>query len=197
MVDLLPLGSTTSSLCFVSPMPDPFSVGICAFSGRLGRKTALRVSSSCFSSQGSEQASTVQVSRNFACDSPVGNEDTLSSAKATLCKGTSAVASVPQVTETTTPLCLSSESKSSKSSCLLAEDSLKNQGFSDEVVERVLNPVRTSSKSCYDARWNCFVKYCKERNIDSSAVSIPQLAQFFQHLFAEKMFIASYYQWLP
>ena len=70
----------------------------------------------------------------------------------------------------------------------MAEDSLKVQGFSDQVVERVLNPIRQSSKGCYDARWSCFIKYCEERKLDAIAIAIPQLVEYFQYIFIDKGF---------
>lgn len=69
---------------------------------------------------------------------------------------------------------------------ILAKDQMKSEGFSDGVIDRVLNPFRDSTKTVYDAKWNCFVKYCQSRKLDANLVTIPQLTQFLTYLFEEQ-----------
>ena len=74
---------------------------------------------------------------------------------------------------------VSSKSKESKPSCLLAEVSLEKKGFSQEVSNRILSPIRKSSKSVYGAKWNCFCTWCEEHGFSAMHPTVPIIAEFF------------------
>ena len=80
---------------------------------------------------------------------------------------------------------VSSKSKESKSSCLLAEVSLEHKGFSQEVTKRILSPIRKSSKSVYEAKWNGFCTWCEEHGFSAMHPTVPIIAEFFLFLFSE------------
>ena len=82
-----------------------------------------------------------------------------------------------------------------KPPCLLAKESLRGQGYSDEVVACMMNPIRDNVKSCYEAKWNSFVEYVKGKYPGKvpEEVTIPQLADFFQY-FVEKNYKPSVIQ---
>ena len=81
---------------------------------------------------------------------------------------------------------VSSKSKESKPSCLLAEVSLEKKGFSQEVTNRILSPIRKSSKSVYEAKWNGFCTWCEEYGFSAMHPTVPIIAEFFLFLFSEK-----------
>ena len=81
---------------------------------------------------------------------------------------------------------VSSKSKESKPSCLLAEVSLEKKGFSQEVTSRILSPIRKSSKSVYEAKWNGFCTWCEEHGFSAMHPTVPIIAEFFLFLFSEK-----------
>ena len=66
---------------------------------------------------------------------------------------------------------------------LLQED---QGGFSVEVADRIKGPQRESSRRVYDSRWAIFQKWAQENQVDFTKPSIPQVADFFNHLFTDK-----------
>ena len=69
---------------------------------------------------------------------------------------------------------------------ILAEVSLEKKGFSQEVTSRILSPIRKSSKSVYEAKWNGFYTWCEEHGFSAMHPTVPIIAEFFLFLFSEK-----------
>ena len=107
----------------------------------------------------------------------LGNQRVASRPIGTVNKKTSRSSSERKFLKATSSRGVSSESKESKPSCLLAEVSLEKKGFSQEVTDRILSPIRKSSKSVYEAKWNGF---------SAMHPTVPIIAEFFLFLFSEK-----------
>jgi len=61
-----------------------------------------------------------------------------------------------------------------------------NQGFSKEVALQVSEAITKSSQKVYEKKWEYFVHWCGNYNIDPIKTNIPQVADFLQHLFKDK-----------
>ena len=175
---------TSPSVCFSSPGFN--GIGYGCFSDRLESKIPIRFSASESGPKGADKILVVSSDRDATDSTVLGNQGSLHSASATQRDSANSFASGFQAPEAAAHSRFSPESQGSQPPCLLVEDSLSSQGFSAEVIERVLNPVRTSSKTVYDAKWNSFVSYCQNLDIDHVNISIPQLADFFEYLFSER-----------
>ena len=71
-----------------------------------------------------------------------------------------------------------------ESSRLVAEeDSLKLEGFNDEVAKRISNPLAKSTSKVYDAKWKIWNKWCNDKKRDPSKPDVPQVASFLNDLF--------------
>ena len=171
------LQQTTPIVCVANGRSPGIRSG--CLSGRLESEVPLCLPSSQYCSKSGRQSTSISKSRDAPCRTLLENKGTLPSASAPQRETAGTIASDPQTLEATAPSRISQKPQSSQSSCLLAEESLKSQGFSVEVVERVLNPVRKSSQAVYEAKWNCFVSYCQDLDIDHTSISIPQLADYF------------------
>ena len=180
------LQQTTPIVCVANGRSPGIRSG--CLSGRLESEVPLCLPSSQYCSKSGRQGTSISESRDAPCRTLLENKGTLPSASAPQRETAGTIASDPQTLEATAPSRISQKPQSSQSSCLLAEESLKSQGFSVEVVERVLNPVRKSSQAVYEAKWNCFVSYCQDLDIDHTNISIPQLADFFEFLFNIKKY---------
>jgi len=96
------------------------------------------------------------------------------------------VATVEESVETTIFRSVSSEPRDSKLTRLVAgEKSLKSRGFSDSAIKRILAPQAPSTGKVYDAKWKEWVNWSSSRvpPVDFRNPSLPQLADFFLHLF--------------
>ena len=79
------------------------------------------------------------------------------------------------------------ESGVSESSCMVSGLLQEGQGgFSVEVVDRIKAPQRECSRRVYDSRWVIFQKWAQENQVDFTKPSIPQVAEFLNHLFTDK-----------
>ena len=58
-------------------------------------------------------------------------------------------------------------------------------GFSVEVADRIKEPQRESSRWVYDSRWAIFQKWAQENQVDVTKLTIPQIADFLNHLFTD------------
>ena len=70
----------------------------------------------------------------------------------------------------------------------VAEKSLRDKGFSEETLGRILAPQASSTLAVYQGKWNVFVSWCSSRNIVPTQVQVPQLADFLTHLFVDKQY---------
>ena len=59
-------------------------------------------------------------------------------------------------------------------------------GFSVEVADRIKAPQRQSSRRVYDSRWAIFQKWAQENQVDVTKPTIPQIADFLNHLFTDR-----------
>ena len=79
---------------------------------------------------------------------------------------------------------ISQESGVSERPCVVSGLLQEGQGgFSVEVADRIKAPQR---ESVYDSRWAIFQKWAQENQVDVSKPTIPQIADFFNHLFIDK-----------
>ena len=75
----------------------------------------------------------------------------------------------------------------SESPCVVSGLLQEGQGgFSVEVADRIKAPQRESSRRVYDSRWTVFQKWAQENQVDVTKPTIPQIADFFNHLFTDK-----------
>ena len=75
----------------------------------------------------------------------------------------------------------------SESSCLASGVSHEySERFSEEVVKRIKEPQRHSSRRIYESRWSIFGKWCEESQVDVSNPTIPDVADFLSCLFKER-----------
>lgn len=58
--------------------------------------------------------------------------------------------------------------------------------FSRGVLTRVTEPQRSSTRSCYDAKWLTFTRWAAEHDVDSTSPSISQIADFMLFLFEDR-----------
>ena len=94
-----------------------------------------------------------------------------------------------QSTETVREQCVPFKPRSSKTSCLeIAKQSLKEEGFSEHISNRILGPQRDSTKKVYRARWWKHCDWCKEQHKHPLSTTIPLLAEFLNFLFTEMKF---------
>ena len=54
------------------------------------------------------------------------------------------------------------------------------------MTNRILSPIRKSSKSVYEAKWNGFCTWCEEHGFSAMHPTVPIIAEFFLFLFSEK-----------
>ena len=79
------------------------------------------------------------------------------------------------------------ESGVSESPCVVSGHPQEGQGgFSVEVADRIKAPQRESSRRVYDSRWAIFQKWAQENQVDVTKPTIPQIADFLNHLFTDK-----------
>ena len=92
-----------------------------------------------------------------------------------------------QSTEATFQSQIPQESGVSESPCVVSGLIQEGQGgFSVEVADRIKAPQRESSRRVYDSRWAIFQKWAQENQVDVTKPTIPQIADFFNHLFTDK-----------
>ena len=71
-----------------------------------------------------------------------------------------------------------------ESSCLASGFCHEYSGrFSEEVAKRIKEPQRHSSRRIHESRWFIFGKWCEESQVDVSDPTIPDVANFLNHLF--------------
>ena len=124
--------------------------------------------------------------QDASCSPSLGNQRVASRSIGTVNKKTNRPSSKRKSLKATSCRGVSSKSKESKPSCLLAEVSLEKKGFSQEVTSRILSPIRKSSKSVYEAKWNGFCTWCEEHGFSAMHPTVPIIAEFFLFLFSEK-----------
>ena len=124
--------------------------------------------------------------QDASCGPSLGNQRVASRSIGTVNKKTNRSSSKRKSLKATSSRGVSSKSKESKPSCLLAEVSLEKKGFSQEVTSRILSPIRKSSKSVYEAKWNGFCTWCEEHGFSAMHPTVPIIAEFFLFLFSEK-----------
>ncbi len=72
-------------------------------------------------------------------------------------------------------------------SCLeVIRNSTKEIGFSEKVSDRIARSVRSSSQSIYKGKWKIYSDWCKSNDMDPLSNSVPQIAEFLNHLFEEQ-----------
>ena len=98
-----------------------------------------------------------------------------------------AASSSAQSTEATFQSQIPQESGVSESPCVVSGLIQEGQGgFSVEVADRIKAPQRESSRRVYDSRWAIFQKWAQENQVDVTKPTIPQIADFLNHLFTDK-----------
>jgi len=60
---------------------------------------------------------------------------------------------------------------------------LRDAGFSDIAAQRIVAPQAKSTLDLYQGKWRVFQRYCEEKGLDPWQVTVPQLADFLNHLF--------------
>ena len=180
--------SQTTPVCVASPGSSSDRDRRNVQAGHLVKERFIRFPSTDTVTSNSGKATSKSELSNVASGALLGNKSLSRTPDATVSGASGGVAEVPTFTKATPSGGISSESTGSQSSCILAEDQLSSQGFSGDCIDRILNPFRDSTRHVYEAKWNRFGKYCEERNITASLVTIPQLAEFFLFLFNTQKF---------
>ena len=95
-------------------------------------------------------------------------------------------ASVKNSSQTVPQLCVSQQSSTSQPSCLVSRSGqLQEQGFSEEVAERIATPQRSSTRTIYKSKWDLFEKWCRENSVNFSTPSVKQVSDFFMYLYQD------------
>lgn len=68
----------------------------------------------------------------------------------------------------------------------LGKQTLQAAGFSATVAQRIVAPQAQSTLDAYEGKWRVFERYCKDKGLDPLEVSVPQVADFLNHLFDEQ-----------
>ena len=63
------------------------------------------------------------------------------------------------------------------------EDYLRQQGFSDSVIERIRNSRALSTRKHYRSQWELFVSWAVAKHLDPMNASLPLLTEFMDYLF--------------
>jgi hypothetical protein len=61
-------------------------------------------------------------------------------------------------------------------------DSLRQEGFSEEVINTIQNFIRPSTKRQYGRLWHTFSSWCSQRKIDPLSAPVKDVLAFFQYL---------------
>ena len=84
---------------------------------------------------------------------------------------------------TSTRQSLSSQSSGVQLGCMESQRcTLRSQGFSEKVVDTMLQARKKSTQSCYDAGWLRFSRWCHQRAIDPTLATVPIICDFLQSL---------------
>ena len=62
----------------------------------------------------------------------------------------------------------------------------QKEEFSGGVLDRLTSDRRPGTLMVYDAKWRVFTEYCRHHSLSPLDLSIPQLADFFEHLFRRR-----------
>ena len=62
----------------------------------------------------------------------------------------------------------------------------QKEEFSGGVLDRLTSDRRPRTLMVYDAKWRVFTEYCRQHSLSPLDLSIPQLAEFFEHLFVRE-----------
>mgnify|MGYP003416754386 CR=1 FL=1 len=65
---------------------------------------------------------------------------------------------------------------------------LQKEEFTPAVLDRLTSDRRPGTLAVYGAKWRVFSAYCLQRQLDPLKLTVPQLAEFFQHLLWRKRF---------
>ena len=152
---------------YVSPVPDPKGSGSRCPRDQLVRTSSLLLPSYSSLSTCGQNVNQLSELQDASCGSSLGNQRVASRSIGTVNKKTSRPSSKRKYLKATSSRGVSSKSKESKPSCLLAEVSLEKKGFSQEVTNRILSPIRKFSKSVYEAKWNGFCTWCEEHGFSA------------------------------
>jgi len=68
----------------------------------------------------------------------------------------------------------------------VAEEALRQKGFSEEAARRISQPQAESTLKNYQARWNVFCQWCAETDLDPYKVKSTEVAEFLLHQFHNK-----------
>ena len=93
---------------------------------------------------------------------------------------------VAEVVKTTSRKPIPSESRIPEFTCVASTS--KSVKFEPEVEARIKAPQRQSSRKVYESRWSIFATWCSENEVDVKSPSIPEIANFLNHLFQDKSF---------
>jgi hypothetical protein len=64
----------------------------------------------------------------------------------------------------------------------VVQSSMRAQGFSEEVAQRIASSHRTSTQRVYNSRWNVFCTWCEAHGHDPLTTTAPLVADFLTHL---------------
>ena len=172
----------TSAVCVSVSRQHSSSLGRPEF--RLDTQRSVCISSLDAGSLGPKEAGSTSVQDDFNCSFEmesildIGAIET-SSATPSCTATTSRPAVSARITSS------SSGSGINESSCMATiRRTLRDRGFSDSVIDRILADKRASTLKVYDAKWNIFANYCKSLKLDPFTLSAPKLCDFFVWLFS-------------
>ena len=122
------------------------------------------------------------------CDSTRVAEDALVlGSGGIVSQGSTEASSSVQSPEATLQSQIPQESGVSEPPCLVSGLLQEGQGgFSVEVADRIKAPQRESSRRVYDSRWAIFQKWAQENQVNVTKPTIPQIADFLNHLFTDR-----------
>ena len=185
MVDLFATSLNAKLPTYVSPVPDEGLADRC-IEHLLGGSGRLCFLSSSHPSSVSSENDHLQVQSH--CDSTrVAGDALVLGSGGIVSQGSTEASSSVQSPEATLQSQIPQESGVSEPPCLVSGLLQEGQGvFSVEVADRIKAPQRESSRRVYDSRWAIFQKWAQENQVDVTKPTIPQIADFLNHLFTDR-----------
>ena len=153
---------------------------------QLGESPSLRLSSNILSNQGHGEGQSSQLPSD-PNSSSMAISTMVHRSVGSVHRGSSQVTSDGQTSEANRKEYLSLKSRSIEPACMeVTKQNLREQGFSDEVSTRIMEPQRPSTRKVYSYRWQKFASWCEGREEDPLKASVPLIAEFLSHLFLQE-----------
>ena len=172
------------NLCFTGTGSG--SIGYRRDDDELGGVGSVCISAHSYSGSGITEGTRGQVS-DGSHSSVLAEPSLVSNDSGTIDRSTLSSSMHQDNAETATVVEFSQRTGNLQPTCLeIISKRLQQKGFSGRVAERISQPVKVSSGKVYQSKWSGFCSWCQGRKIDLEQTTVPEIADFFNHLFEEK-----------